>query len=111
MQRGLPHRHDVVDQDTRLVEQPEFELSPGLRRRFLGIADHQIDLRQTGKGLRVDLRRAAGDDDPRVRVGTTGLADRLARLALGLRRHRAGVEHQRVGEPLGLANALIVSAS
>src|SRR5204863_1609420 len=48
--------------------------------------------------LRIDLRRAAGDDQLGARPLTPRLADRLPRLANRFAGHRAGVEHHRVGQ-------------
>src|ERR687898_748212 len=45
----------------------------------------------------LDLRRPAGHDDARPRVLLARPPDRLARLAGGLRRHRAGVDDDRIG--------------
>ena len=106
MQRRLLDRHDVVDENFFLIEQPALQLPPRRSRRFLGIADHQVDRLQPGEGLRVDLGRAAGHDDSCRRMRAPRPADGLARLPLGLGRHRTGVEHQRVGEPLGLTHGL-----
>src|SRR3712207_8396492 len=39
----------------------------GARLRLLRVPEDQVDLRQTCEILRLDLRRAAGDDEPCVR--------------------------------------------
>ena len=91
MRRRLAHRHDVVDRDGAVLAGPEtrrFEL-------FL-IADNAVDFGHGGVTLGIDLRRAAGDNDLGVGVLAPGAPDRLARLALGFRRHRAGVEDHRL---------------
>ena len=53
----------------------------------------------------LDLRRAAGDHDARARPLARELADRLARLPHRLGGHRAGVDHDGVGEARRLAPA------
>ena len=53
------------------------------------------------KGLRRELRGAAGDDDAGAGPPPAGAADRLARLPLGFRCHGAGVDDHRVGEAGG----------
>jgi hypothetical protein len=50
-----------------------------------------------GEGLAPDLDRAAGDDDLRVGVRAPGAPDGLARLLVGGRGHRAGVDEDEVG--------------
>ncbi len=92
LRRGLLHGHDVVDAHALGI----VEEARGLE--LLGIAQHRVDLfhRRIGRGL--GLRRAAGDDDARARPLAPRAADRLARLAHGFRRHRAGVEDHRVFE-------------
>ena len=73
-------------------------VGPGARIEFLLVAEHAIDLGHRREQLRLDLRRAAGDDDARVRPFALEAADALPRLAHGFRRHRAGVHHHRVVE-------------
>ena len=51
----------------------------------------------------VQLHGAAGDDDARARPFARRAADRLARLAFGLGRHRAGVDDHRVVQAGGVA--------
>ena len=60
-----------------------------------------IDLGHGGEVLRLDLRRAAGDDDARGRIGAAHLANGLTRLAYGLRRDGAGVDDDGVAKPRG----------
>ena len=69
------------------------------RLHLLGVADDVIDLGHRREALRLDLRRAAGDDDARSRVLAAQPADRLRRLAHGLGGDRAGVDDDRVVEP------------
>ena len=68
------------------------------RIELLLVADHAIDLGHRRKRLRFGLRGAAGDDDARVRALAPDAADGLARLPHRFRRHRAGVDHHRVGD-------------
>src|SRR3546814_8166111 len=56
------------------------------------------DLGHGGEACGIDLRRAAGDDDLGVGVLAPCLADRLARLALGLAGDGAGVHDDGVVE-------------
>src|SRR3546814_11712306 len=78
LRRGLLHRHDVVHGDARRLR-----IKKTLRAQLLLVAEHAVDLGHGGEALRVDLGRAAGDDDLRVGVLAPRLADRLARLAPG----------------------------
>ena len=103
VQGGLPHRHDVVDAD--LLFRVDTERRAIERRTLTGpecgielaiIADDERDFTHAGEGLRLGLRRAARDDDLRIGALALEAADRLARLAHGLRRHRAGVHHHGV---------------
>ncbi len=108
MQRGFACRHDVVDDD--LFFRADAEMPPSNARRvsaqadieLLGIADHAIDFRHGRECRGLGLRRAAGDDDARLRILAAQFADRLPRLTHGFRRHRAGVDHHRVRQA-GLA--------
>src|SRR5229473_2680436 len=102
----LPHRHDVIDGDLFLGGDAEgcsrqniAMLSPGLRADLLLVAQHQCDFRHVGEGFGFGLRRAARDHDGRVGILALELADRLARLPHRLRRHRAGIDDDRIGEP------------
>ena len=58
---------------------------------------------QAGPGVRIDLRRTAGDDDPRVRTFTMRASDGLTRLPLRLGGYRAGIDDDRVGQSRGMA--------
>ena len=69
------------------------------------IADHPVDLGHGGEFIRLQLGGAAGDDDPGLRVVAPRLADGLAGLAFGFRRHCTGIDDHRVFEP-GLGGAL-----
>ena len=98
MSGGLAHAHDVVDAhpaELRLRQQ-------GARGGLLGVAEHEVDLVHGREAGRVDLGRAAGDDDAGVRVFAASLADGLAGLANGLAGHRAGVEDDGVADAVGL---------
>jgi hypothetical protein len=75
-----------------------------LRVKLLFVAQHEIDFRHRRKNLGLGLRGAAGDDDFSRWVLATRPADRLPRLPHRLRRHRAGVDEDRVGKP-GLLRA------
>ena len=93
--RALAGGRDVVDPQAR---------RRGCKARgieLLAVAEHGIDLRHGGEGLRRELRGAAGDDDAGAGSAPAGAANRLARLSFGFRRHRAGVDDHSVGEAGG----------
>ena len=90
MRRGGAHRHDVVDRNRRGIARQK---TRGME--LFGVADHAVDLGHGGVTRGIDLCGAAGDDDAGLGVGAPCAPDRLARLALGFRRHRAGVEDHR----------------
>ena len=92
MRRGLARGHDVADQP-----EPGVVASSSPAWQFFGVAQHAVDVGQRGPRGGVDLGRAAGDDDPGVRPLARQPADRLARLALGLGGHRAGVDDHGIG--------------
>src|SRR5439155_7939482 len=69
-----------------------------LRSQLLLIAEDTVDLGQRGVALRSNLGGTAGDDDRRLGMVSTGAADSLARLALGLGGDGAGVDNDRVGK-------------
>ncbi len=92
MRRGLAHRHDVVGDEAG--RSAAIALGAELRQ----IAQHLVHLGHGGVAGGIDLRRAAGDDDAGLRPLAARAADRLARLALRLRGHRAGVDDDGVGE-------------
>src|SRR5262249_36809050 len=60
-----------------------------------------IDLGHGREPTRLDLGRAARNDDARRGVLTPRPADRLARLAHGLSGHRAGVDDDSLGDSRG----------
>ncbi len=97
------HGHDVIDANTFCPECVGvcFKRQPGkaFRPGFFVIADHEINFFHFGKACRVDLGRAAGDDDAGVRVVAAGLPDCLPGLANGFVGHRTGVEDDGVAEP------------
>jgi hypothetical protein len=74
-------------------------LAPGLRADLLLVAQHQCDLRHVREGFGFGLRRAARDHDGRIGMLALELADGLARLPHRLRRHRAGIDDDGIGEP------------
>ena len=67
-------------------------------RIFSALPSTSADLGHVGEGCGCRLRGTARDDDPRPRTLPLELADGLARLAHRLRRHRAGVDHDRIGQ-------------
>jgi hypothetical protein len=85
-------RHDVADGDFSRVRQQ----GPACGAKLLLITQHAIDLRHGGEALRVGLRRAAGDHDPRVGPLAPVPPDGLTRLPHRLGRDRAGVHHDRI---------------
>src|SRR3984893_2913663 len=106
MRGRLPHGHDVIDSDLFLGGDAEgcprqdiAMLPPRLHADLLLVAQHQCDLRHVREGFGFGLRRAARDHDGRVGMLALELADRLARLPHRLRRHRAGIDDDRIGEP------------
>ena len=76
-------------------------IGPALRIELFRIADDAVDLGHPGKCGRLDLRRAAGDDDARGGPLAFDPADALARLPHRFRRHRAGVDYHRIVESAG----------
>jgi hypothetical protein len=94
MRRRLPRRHDVRYRARRIR-------APAISQQLLGIAQHAMHAGQRRPGLRRDLRRAAGDDDTRLRPVAMRATDRLPRLPLRLGRHRAGVDDDGVVQPAG----------
>ena len=63
---------------------------------FVGIADDLGDLGHGREAVGIELGRAAGDDDPRVRALAMRAADRLAGLAHRLVGDRAAVDDDRI---------------
>ena len=94
--RRIPRRHDVIDLNGlgRICAQS----LPGGRIHLFGVADDLIDLLHGRKGVRVDLGRAAGHDDPRAGMLAPQAANVLAGLAHGFGGHGTGVHHNRVRE-------------
>ena len=66
---------------SRRGQDPGVEGAPTARPRLFGIAHDMRDFRHGGERIGVDLRRAAGDDNARVRPLALELSDRLPRLA------------------------------
>ena len=86
---------------TTIASPPAGELAPQRGVELAIVADHAVDLGHRGIALGLDLGAAAGDDDAGSRLLAPRPADRLARLALGLGGHRAGVHDHRVLEARG----------
>ena len=96
MRRRLARRHDVGHR-ARGARRPAF------RPQLVRVAQHAVHAGQLRPRRRIDLRRAAGDHDARTWPLARRATDRLARLALRLGRHRAGVDDHRVGQSGGVA--------
>ncbi len=88
---GLAHLHDVRDQHG-------FAGDPGGWGEFFDIADHTADAGHCAPGLRVNLGRAASDDDGGVRMGAMRAADFLPGLAFGFAGHSTGIDDDGVVE-------------
>src|SRR5262245_19585269 len=106
MRGRLRHRQHVVDRDffrggeaegwsRQNVAMP----APSLRAHLLLVAQHQCDLGHVREDFGFGLRCAACDHDGRIGMLALELADRLARLPHRLRRHRAGIDDDGIGEP------------
>ena len=93
----LADRGDVVDLDPRQIVCGDAQkcLGSGL----LGIADHEIGLVHLGESFRLDLGRAAGDDDLRGRPLAANLAHGLTSLPDGFGSHGASVDDHGIVEP------------
>jgi hypothetical protein len=100
VRRGVPDRHDVVDHRLRRIGETKSiaRLRPRCRTKLLGIAENAIGLGHSDECLRLGLRRAAGDDDLRLRALAPKGPDRLPRLTHRLRRDGAGIDHHCVGQ-------------
>ena len=100
MRAGLLDRHDVVDDRLRRVIDAErgARVGPGGGAELFRVTEDAIGLGHGGEGLRLGLRRAAGDYDLRLRILAAQRPDGLPRLAHCFRRDRAGVDHHRVGD-------------
>ena len=93
--RGFPHGHDVVDHNRNLGH-IAFAL------HLLDVAENSVDFWHCGESVRIDLRRASGDDDLRAGAFTPCLTDRLTGLSFGFRRHGAGIDDDDIGAAGGL---------
>jgi hypothetical protein len=60
------------------------------------VVDDEIDAETGAHGIGIEARVATGYDQPRRRVAAPQAIDLLARLAVRLRRHRAGIEHHEI---------------
>jgi hypothetical protein len=75
---------------------------PALWPQLVGVAQHTRHAGQTGPRGGIDLRGAAGDNDRYAGSLTGSTANCLARLPLGLRRDRTGVDDHGVGQRSGV---------
>ena len=75
-----------------------------LRRRLRD--DDPAHALHRGETLRIDARGAAGDDNFRLGPLPTQPADRLAGLARRFRRHRAGIDDDRLSRTGGLTDVI-----
>jgi hypothetical protein len=96
---GLLDRHDVVDHDPLAALDAEAGEGPGFE--LLLIADDVIDFLHRREARRIDLRRAAGDDDLGLGAFAARPPDRLPGLAHRLAGHRASIDDHRAGKPGG----------
>ena len=96
MRRRLAHLHDIADDHGLAACRQRL---PDRCRQLVMIADNMIDLGHGIPCFGSDLGGAAGDDDPCLRILAAGPPYRLTGLALGLGRHRAGVENDGVIHP------------
>ncbi len=110
MRRHVANRHDVGDRDFFLIGNAECRrrverrarIAPSLTAHLVVIAEHAIDLGHVGKHLGLDLRRAAGHDDPGFRPLALQSADRLPRLRHRLIGDRAAIDDDGICEPRAL---------
>ncbi len=93
MRGGFLDAHDVIH-----LRAFGIEAKIGRGGHLLLVADDGAYFRHRAVIIGTDLRRAAGDDDALIRMLAPGAADGLARLRLGLGRHRAGVENDGVAQ-------------
>ena len=77
-------------------------VAPGFAAHLVVIADDPIDLGHISEHPGLRLRRAAGDDNARIRPLALQPADRLPRLRHGLVGDRAAIDDDGVGEPRAL---------
>ena len=98
MRCRLAHLHDVADNDGLAGAG---DRTPARGRQLVMVADDVIDFVHGLPAVRRNLRRAAGDDDPGVRIVAARTADGLAGLPLGLGGHGAGVENDGIVQPGG----------
>ena len=103
---GLAHGHDVVDADLLAAIRAPRAAVQVSALRLLVVADDERHLRHGRETLRLDLRRAAGDDDAGIRPVAGDPADRLPGLPRRLGRHRAGVDDDEAAVAGGLGVAL-----
>src|SRR5262245_50743776 len=109
LRRGLPRRHDVIDDDLLLggdaeIVRPKCALRVAPRGAFelLVIAEHAVDFAHVRKCCRLSLRRAARHHDAHIGPLARKLADRLPGLRHRFGSDRAGIDHNCVGEPCRL---------
>ena len=99
LRRTIPHGHYVIDTNA-LARLTKMLWRKRTRQHLVVVAQHLIDFRHGGEGLRVNLRRAAchnhrrtGPLAPRLSNPTTTFRHRLIR-------HRAGVDDHRICQPI-----------
>ena len=98
MRCRLAYLHDVADNDGLAGAGNR---TPARGRQLVMVADDMIDFVHRLPAVRRNLRRAAGDDDPRLRIVAARTADSLTGLPLGFGRHGAGVENDGIVQPGG----------
>ena len=77
---------------------PAGPAAAGLGLHLLVVADHPRHFRHRCERARINLRRAARDEDRRAGVLLRRPPDRLARAAHRFARHRAGIDDHRLAE-------------
>src|SRR6185503_9338938 len=89
MTGDFAYAHDVADLHT-------FFGAEGVSALLLGIADDAVDFWHRRETLRIDLRRAASDDDVRIGAFASRAPDGLPCLAHGFTGNGARVDDHRV---------------
>ena len=70
----------------------------GARSAFQAVAQNHVNLGHPGEGFRIDLRRAAGDDDPGVRSIPAHAPNGLPRLTHRLPGNRTSIDDHSILE-------------
>ena len=101
MRRHLLDGHDVADGDllARIDIESVPRRAPGVAAHLVVIADDAVDLGHIGEHRALRLRRAAGDDDARIRPFALQPADLLPRLRHRLVGDGAAVDDDGLLEP------------